>query len=166
MAGRKPKPKAVKKLQGTYRPDRDKRKGKKAPEPASGAKPPTWLNADGRRFWRGLAPTLERNGLLTELSLPAFAILCDTWGRMMEAREVVKDEGYIYVSHGESGRQIKKNPAVGILEQAQKDFKTLGVEFGLTPSALEKLTTSPPEEIDPDEKALFGEMSVIQGGKK
>lgn len=73
MAGRPPKPTALKLLSGSagHRPVNPLE-----PQPDPGASPPTWLSPEARVVWDQLAPVLLKNGLLTELDGEALAHLC------------------------------------------------------------------------------------------
>ena len=65
IAGRKPKPPAIRLLEGHagHRPI-----NMDAPKPRPIAPScPTWLERDAKREWRRVAPALERLGLLTEI---------------------------------------------------------------------------------------------------
>lgn len=81
--GRPRKPRNLKVLEGTLRPDRD------YDEPdyplTDGAEPPHWLNA-GPAWdeWQRLVPILEANGVLTEADLSALAHLCNVHGKIVK----------------------------------------------------------------------------------
>ena len=73
MAGRPPKPTALRILQGNAG---KRRLNLAEPKPELGAKPPAWL-CDAARFeWDALAPMLTRLGVLTEADAHALAIYC------------------------------------------------------------------------------------------
>lgn len=73
-AGRPRKPTKLHAVQGTYRSDRH---GTNEPDPpVASLKPPAWLDADGRKVWRDLAPGFIEMGVLTEVDVEAFAHAC------------------------------------------------------------------------------------------
>jgi P27 family predicted phage terminase small subunit len=47
--------------------------------------PPSWLSGDARSIWDGLAPDLERRGVLTVWDVEAFANYCDAAARRRRA---------------------------------------------------------------------------------
>ena len=76
-AGRKPKPTALKLIQGTYRPDRA---NPREPKPKAGIPPcPKFLQGDARKHYCKIANKLARIGLMTELSHLALSMLCQAW---------------------------------------------------------------------------------------
>lgn len=112
MAGRPPKPTALKLLQGNpgKRPLNDRE-----PHPAAGCKPPKWLPADVLAEWRRLAPALEDLGLLTEVDGEAFATLC-TLSLAFQA-QANADE-----------------PSVSRMLFLSKELRGLWSRFGMTPA--------------------------------
>ena len=73
MAGRKPKPTALKVLEG------DRGKGRRPINehepipPGGGVKCPSWLLPEAKKEWKRLAASLEAMGVLTMADLTAFA---------------------------------------------------------------------------------------------
>ena len=102
--GRKPKPTALKELEGnpgkrplnTHEPQPEK----KAPSC------PKWLEPEARKEWRRLAPYMERIGILTEADRTAFASYCQAYARWKDAEEFMT----------RSGQTIFKTPS-GYLQQ-------------------------------------------------
>lgn len=47
--------------------------------------PPKWLNGEGVKLWDELASVLRECGRLTRLDTPALALMCQTWGHLVEA---------------------------------------------------------------------------------
>ena len=74
MAGRKPKPTAVKKLEGNP----GKRKlNKKKPVTAKGMSDcPEWLLPEAKTEWEWLCEKLSLMGVLTEIDMAAFSAYC------------------------------------------------------------------------------------------
>jgi P27 family predicted phage terminase small subunit len=90
--GPAPKPTQLKILQGTWRPDRAN------PAEVSPAAPAdlsalSWLSDGAQDKWSELAPTLARNGLLTECDLDALALYCSTWERWRAAEDAINQHG-------------------------------------------------------------------------
>ena len=89
MAGRKPKPTAIKKLEGNP----GKRKlNTKEPIPAKGMPEcPEWLLPEAKREWERLADLMNQMGVLTEVDMAAFAAYCQSYARWKEAQEHITD---------------------------------------------------------------------------
>ena len=145
--GRPPKPTALKLIQGNpgKRPLNDM-------EPVAGPlldmKPPTWLDATGRKLWREMAPVIAGMGLLTEADAPAFGLLCQAFSRYRAAQLALRgvkpdDENY---------------RAVAItLEKAEASFRLIAGEFGMTPTSRARLSVGKSQDdIDPMEELLRG----------
>lgn len=78
MPGRKPKPVALLKLEGGYRPDRHERRQY---EPAAGGglgDPPEWLTAEQQTLWHELAKTTVALGASDRSMFISFVLLTDT----------------------------------------------------------------------------------------
>lgn len=128
--GRKPKPTALKVLEGNpgKRPlniDEPKPK-KKAP------KCPSWLEPEAKKEWRRMSKTLEQIGVLTQVDGAAFAGYCQAYARWKEAEEFLTKHGTIFKTP--SG-YIQQVPQVSIAQTYLKIMKDFCSEFGLTPSA-------------------------------
>jgi hypothetical protein len=84
MAGRPPKPRALKLLQGTLRKDRDY-----GPEPPSpiGAECPPWLHGKARELWKRWAPVYTAIGCLRECHTITFARWMETEADIITLRE-------------------------------------------------------------------------------
>ena len=91
MAGRKPKPTALKKLEGNP----GKRKlNTKEPVPAKGMPEcPKWLLPEAKEEWKRLCQKLSDMGVLTEIDMAAFAAYCQSYARWKEAKEHIDSEG-------------------------------------------------------------------------
>lgn len=79
MAGRKPKPTAVKKLEGNP----GKRKlNSKEPVPAKGMPTcPDWLMPEAKKEWERPAELMNQMGVLTEVDTAAFVEICKKVGK-------------------------------------------------------------------------------------
>ena len=117
-SGPPPKPTALKLVEGN--PGRRPLNENEPKPPLATLKPPTWLDADGRKVWRQLAPGYHALGLLTELGVEAFAHAC---AKLATARR-------------EQGSPSKA------LDQAERLF----ARFGWTPSDLSRLSVEKPSD--------------------
>lgn len=115
MRGRKPKPTALKILDGT----RDDRINHDEPTlPAGDVEPPDSVDDElgyGVEHWNELAPMLSKAGLLTEGDRPALALLCRAYAR------------------------LRLDP---MDDKANELYRRMLVEFGLTPSSRSRIKAS------------------------
>jgi len=135
MRGRKPKPTALKLLDGNpgKRPlnEREPLMLQGLPEP------PEWLDAEARAEWDRIVPELAEMGLLSRADRPALTAYCTAWSRWVEAEAMVKKLGTI-VKSPEKGFPMK-SPYLSIADQSLETMRKLMVEFGLTPSSRSRI---------------------------
>jgi P27 family predicted phage terminase small subunit len=132
--GRKPKPTALKVLEGNpgKRPlnNNEPKPEKKAP------RCPSWLEPEAKKEWKRMAKTLEAIGVLTQVDAAAFAGYCQAYARWKEAEEFLSKHGTIFKTP--SG-YIQQVPQVSIAQTYLKIMKDFCSEFGLTPSARSRI---------------------------
>lgn len=149
--GRKPKPTALKLLEGNP--------GKRElnqfePKPTNGLPIcPDWLTDDAKEEWERLASVMNKMGILSEVDQSAFAVYCQTWARWKEAQEHITAEGSTY----ETEAGVKKNPWVAIANEWQAKLLSVCGEFGLTPSSRSRIVAANSKETEADGmEALLG----------
>lgn len=149
VVGRKPKPPALKVLEGNPG-KRPINTAAPAPRRDLKAKAPVWLESEAKREWRRVAPELERLGLLSHLDQQALAQYCQAYARWREAEEVLTLKGLTYEYTNKSGAvNILARPEVGISVSAQKTMRAICAEFGMTPSSRGRMVMpGAPEEDD------------------
>ena len=128
--GRKPKPTALKVLEGNpgKRP-----LNKNEPQPERKApRCPSWLEPEAKKEWKRMAKTLEAIGGLTQVDKAAFAGYCQAYARWREAEEFLSKHGTIFKTP--SG-YIQQVPQVAIARNYLQIMKDFCSEFGLTPAA-------------------------------
>ena len=114
--GRKPKPTAVKQLEGN--PGK-RQLNANEPKPAARAPScPKWLEDDAKKEWRRLAKQMEQLGILTEVDMAAFAGYCQAYARWKEAEEFIS-----------------------IAQQYMKQMSKFCEQFGLTPASRSRIVT-------------------------
>ena len=155
MAGRKPKPTALKKLEGNP----GKRKlNTKEPMPGKGMPDcPKWLLPEAKMEWERLCVKLSEMGVLTEIDMAAFAAYFQSYARWKEAQEHIDSEGSIFET--DKGYQ-QQTPWVGIANTNQKLMMQAASEFGLTPSDRSRIM--PASGVGKDEE---DEMEALLGGE-
>ncbi len=148
--GRKPKPTALKVLEGNpgKRP-----LNKNEPKPENKApRCPSWLEQEAKNEWRRMSKTLVAMGLLTQVDKAALAGYCQAYARWKEAEEFLSKHGTIFKTP--SG-YIPQVPQVSIAQTYLKVMKDFCSEFGLPPAArtrirvdtAETTTNDPMEDI-------------------
>lgn len=151
-----PKPTALKRLQGTARPDR---LNPAEPEPPLlvDAKPPPWLRGRSRKAWGELSQILLDMRVLTVADRPALALLADAYGEYLELRADVARNGRWYQMRTESGAIMEMTrPAVTQMTDAWRRASAMLQQFGLTPSSRSKVSAKQAETVDPFEELLRG----------
>lgn len=139
--GRKPKPTAVKQLQGNpgKRP-----LARREPKPRTAVKRPHGLGRGvQRKFWDEHAEELERLSVLTGVDVPAFRLMAEAYALAVQAAQELRDGGSLTVE-GRDGP--KKNPLAQVFRDQATLFKSFATEFGMTPSARARLQL--PEEAE------------------
>ena len=135
MAGRRPKPTALKELAGNP--------GKRAlnhqePKPRSKRpKMPLEFKATRKEFhWRLLTRELAGMQLLSSADGDAIAMYCDYYARWEEATKQLADNGMIV--HTENGFPVQ-SPYLGIANKAMAAMQRLLIEFGMTPASRSRI---------------------------
>jgi len=135
--GRKPKPTALKVLEGNpgKRP-----LNKNEPKPEKKApRCPSWLEPEAKKEWRRMSKQLEELGVLTQVDAAAFAGYCQAYARWKEAEEFLSKHGTIFKTP--SG-YIQQVPQVSIAQTYLKIMKDFCSEFGLTPSSRSRINVN------------------------
>lgn len=112
-----------------------------APPPFTRQAPeaPEWLDGEARAEWDRITPGLEALDILKPEDRAALAAMCEAWSRFVAAVKVYRTEGLVLSNPG-SGRK-HAHPAVAVAGEASREFLRYAVEFGLTPSAENRLNT-------------------------
>lgn len=155
--GRKPKPSAIKELEGNP----GKRKlNKTEPKPSKKApKCPTWLDNEAKKEWRRTTKQLVQLGILTEVDMAAFAGYCQAYARWKEAEEFITKHGTIVKTPSGYWQQV---PQVSIAQTYLKIMNKFCEQFGMTPSARSRITANNDQQDIDDPMELI----LLSGGKK
>jgi len=138
MAGRRPKPTVLKLVAGNP----GKRAiNKREPKPKRVLPScPKHLADEAKVAWGRLCTLLDRMGLLTEADTFALERLCGCYAEVLDCMKLVDKDGRTYTTSTNTGDTlIKANPAVAMLGDADRRFKSYLVEFGLSPAARSKV---------------------------
>lgn len=151
MAGRKPAPAKLKVLRG----DRPSRVNDKQPEiiPMF-LQAPDWLSPKAKEAFNDLYPILNEMGIVGSSDKMALEMLCDAYAEYREARGYIEEEGSTYDCTTPTGTIVRVHPQVAIASDAWKRVRSMMSEFGLTPSARNKVSASGKDKEDPLEKFM------------
>lgn len=152
--GRKPKPTAIKELEGNP--------GKRPlnpyePKPEQKAPPcPKWLEPEAKKEWRRLCKVMEQMGILTKMDMTAFAGYCQAYARWKEAEEFLTKHGNLVKTPNGYWQQV---PQVSIAQSNLKIMMNIAAQFGLTPSARSRIIACSENHTDTQD-----EMESLLGG--
>jgi P27 family predicted phage terminase small subunit len=156
MPGRRPKPSALKKLEGNP--------GKRAinqnePKPTGIPNCPRHLSDEAKAEWKRIARELAAIGLLTSVDRAALAAYCSAYGRWVEAERGLQKSAALIVK-SPSGQPMQ-NPFVGVINTAFDQMRKFLIEFGMTPSSRSRLQVQiTPETPADDWSQLFGDQNL------
>ena len=154
MAGRKPKPTALKVLEGDRGKGRRPLNEHEPIPPKGGVKCPSWLLPEAKKEWKRLAASLEAMGVLTMADLTAFAGYCQAYARWREAEDFISQHGSIFKTPSGYVQQV---PQVSIAQTNMKIMLKFCEQFGLTPSARSRIVGGEGAADPTDEmEALLG----------
>lgn len=152
--GRKPKPTAMKELEGNpgRHPlnEREPKPEKKAP------RCPKWLEEEGKKEWKRLAKQMEEIGILTEVDMAAFASYCQAYARWKEAEEFITQHGTIVRTPSGYWQTV---PQVSIAQTYLKIMNKIAEQFGLTPASRSRIIAG-----NESGKKTNDEMEELLGG--
>jgi len=148
MAGRKRKPAALKKLEGTFRPDRAK---DNLEVPAGLPTKPAWADTDpvASALYDQVATHCYKMGVGTDADGLAFALLADQLSIYLRCRaEVAADGPLIDVEMASGVIQRKTHPGLAQMNSSYGQIVKMMTEFGLTAAARTKVDANAPIEVD------------------
>lgn len=147
------KPAALKKAQGTFRPDRD------TELPATPGLPtcPPFLADHAKELWPVLGKLLVERKVLSSSDQLAFALLCQAWADWREAVEGLKKTGlYVKTEQG----TVYQHPLVGQRNRSWLNVMKGCQEFGLTAAARtgwgQESAGGSSDELTPAEQKMLG----------
>ena len=150
--GPKPKPTALKKLQGN--PGKRSLKAKAEPRPTitRGAAPvnlgPDSLAAG---FLDKYRPALQALNLLTDIDEPAFEMAARHYSLAVQAYETIRAEGLIVT---DDHKEQRKHPLIQVFRDNSAAFKGYATEFGMTASSRVRLRVDEAEQLSMYDREL------------
>lgn len=139
MAGRRPKPTALKKLEGNpgKRPLNEREPTPRRAMPRC----PHHLAGEARKEWRRVVRELYAVGLLTQVDRAALAAYCQLYARWIAAEKEIESDGLTMIT-AKGG--VMQNPAVRIAATALDGMRKYLIEFGMTPSSRSRIKLPAP----------------------
>lgn len=157
MAGRKPKPSALRRAEGNpgHRPIPDEPKLPVAQD----LTPFFELGDDAQKFFDRFAPVLAENEILTVGDMAQFTQLAYWWGLFVQAQRLVTQEGPITTYVNKVGAEnLSPTANFRIAKSAAEMVNKLSPDFGMTPSARVRLGTVKTDDgISEEDAAAFGD---------
>ena len=148
MRGRKPKPTALKLLEGN--PGKRPINGREPKPPKSLPTCPAHLSPTAKAEWKRLARTLNDMGVLTRVDRAVMAAYCQAWGRWVEAEKKLAETPPILRT---PAGYVQQSPWLSIANKQLELMAKFMAELGLTPAARSRLAIvvdrpPPPWEFD------------------
>ena len=149
--GRKPTPKAVLQMRGS-RVRGPHLTGIDAPPGVPPA--PGWLGEIAREEWGRIVPMLEASRVMSPRHQQTLACYCDSFADMVQADVELRESGTTITD--DKGR-VSNHPAWVRKRDARNQMLKFAAEFGLTASALARVTAvdNAPQDDDED-RLMFG----------
>jgi P27 family predicted phage terminase small subunit len=152
MPGPKPKPTALKLLQGN--PGHQK-----LPQNEPKMRPllpdmPPYLGRLARKRWRELLPELDYGGVLSRVDGEVLAGYCQAYEQVCRLTAELEANGRTYTV-GTNGAQSAR-PEVAMLNRAWDDIRKFGAELGIGAASRSKIEVKKPDDAheDPVAKAV------------
>ena len=142
--GTKPKPTAIKLLEGVTRKDRLNMNEPK-PSPLM-PECPEWLGKVAKQEWERKSKELYDMQILTVIDDNLLALYCYMYSIIVECKEIIDEAGGIekYCE----GKNSQTQPVVTMMFKAIDNLKSLGSQFGMSPSSRTRIDVKMPEEED------------------
>jgi len=138
MRGRKPKPTALRELEGN--PGK-RRYNAREPKPVRGAPScPSHLSPTAKAEWKRLIGQLVLLGMMSQLDRAALAAYCQTYGRWVEAeRKLRETPALIKLPSG----YVQQNPWLAVANKQLELMAKMMAEMGLTPTSRSRVHAQP-----------------------
>lgn len=149
--GRKPTPKPILQMRGS----RIRGPHKSGIDAPPGIPPaPAWLSEIAREEWDRIVPMLEASKVMSPRHQQTLAAYCDSLADMVEADRELKANGATFMD--DRGR-VSNHPAWMRKRDARNQMLKFASEFGLTASALARVTAiEQPQDTDDEDCRMFG----------
>lgn len=150
--GNKPKPDAIKELEGN--PGKSPMTGHAKAAPLTDVpEPPEWLGEYGVKEWERVAPTLVNMRILADADVLMLAVYCQNVHIMVEAAIDLANQGNVVMGT----RGWVRNPSLTAFNAAVVAMRALAAEFGMTPSSRARVSI-PTGDVAVTLDELLGEL--------
>lgn len=141
MAGRKRKPDHLKVVAGTDK-RHPERMNPHAPRPSEALpEPPEWLSPVAAEWFRKTVAILVGMGIASADHVDMLSLAATRYDEVLECTAIIEDLGRTYTSVSVTGSLMyKSRPEVAQRSEALRHFAALLSEFGLSPSAVGKVS--------------------------
>lgn len=154
MPGRKPKPTALKLVQGN--PGRRPLNKKEPKPPATMPPKPKHLSGFASEAWDRIAPELHRAGLLSKIDGAGLELLVCAYDDWRAANALVVAEGLTYECEtAGGGSMVRARPEVAMRSDAWRRVRAILAEFGLTPASRSRIDVNPADDAKDPAEAYF-----------
>lgn len=147
--GRPKKPTTLKALEGTLRADRQIENEMMPSLLLDVPKPPTYLTRPARSEWLSVCKELLDLGMLHRVDLALLSAYCQEMGNYINANKELKDGGYVLTIDRQDGSEYSMpSPWVAIKNKSLDNALKIASQFGFTPSARTKISTTGGKDDD------------------
>lgn len=122
-----------------------------APSPSKALpEPPEWLSERASEWFRKTLAILDGMGIASADHVDMLSLAAARYDDVLDCTAVIEDLGRIYVTVSVTGsRMFKARPEVAMRSEAMRHLQSLLAEFGLSPSAVGKVSAPPGERENP-----------------
>ena len=115
---------------------------------------PAWLSDIAREEWDRIVPMLQASKVMSPRHQQTLAAYCDSLADMIEADRELKANGATFMD--DKGR-VSNHPAWNRKRDARNQMLKFAAEFGLTASALARVTAVEQTQAnDEEDRLMFG----------
>ena len=151
MRGRKPKPTALKLIDGN--PGKRRINGHEPRPPGDKPTCPSYLTPTAKAEWKRIAGILHEIGLLTRIDRTVLAAYCQAYSRWVEAEKKLAETPPLLKT---PAGYVQTSPWITISNKQVELKVRLMAELGLSPSARSRLAVDVPTGPKPWEWPLTG----------
>ncbi len=146
--GRPRKPDHLKLVSGTAQPSR---MNPDAPVPSAALPdPPDWLSERAAEWFRKTLGILSGMGIASADHVDMLSLAASRYDEVLDCQAVIEDLGRTYTVTMISGSiSFKARPEVSMKNEAMRHLQSLLAEFGLSPSAVGKVSAPPGDRGNP-----------------
>lgn len=155
MRGRKPKPTALKLLNGSAKHDPGRINADEPDVPAGRPDAPSWLGGHAIEGWNLFWDALDGMDASSPVWFAAAVLFADAWKGFRDNRDMCeKFKGEALVSSSGKGTEVKRLAYSAAMHKHKEYLKSMLSEFGMTASSKSRVSGMQSETVDDFEKYL------------